>query len=373
MDYRFQLEKYKNPGSKHECPQCGHQKCFVRYIDNEGKITFPDYVGRCDRECHCGYHYTPKMYFETHPEAGREAFEHSYSSVFSDRHKEKDLLTSFIPSTIMEKSLARYDVNNLYQFLVEKIGREKTDFLADKYKIGTGKHWDGATVFWQIDIKGNIRTGKIMLYDRLTGHRVKRPFNHITWAHTLLGIQNYRLKQCLFGEHLLNQDKEKTVVIVESEKTALIASVFISRYLWLATGGKNGCFNESAMAVLKRRNVILFPDVGATDSWKEKTATLRKQHFNITVFDFLENVATAEDKAAGYDIADYLLRAPPVEKTSEIPVTVKSSTRKYRNEECHRCRFSHEGINGTYCEKLDRYVEYGKGDCKEAAPSYSPL
>ena len=34
-----------------------------------------------------------------------------------------------------------------------------------------------------------------------------------------------------------------------------------------------------------------------------------------------------------------------------------------RNPECHKCKHSHEGINGTYCGKLHRYVEYGKGDC----------
>jgi len=34
-----------------------------------------------------------------------------------------------------------------------------------------------------------------------------------------------------------------------------------------------------------------------------------------------------------------------------------------RNPECHQCDLSHESINGTYCNKLNRNVEYGKGDC----------
>ena len=33
------------------------------------------------------------------------------------------------------------------------------------------------------------------------------------------------------------------------------------------------------------------------------------------------------------------------------------------NPECHKCKLSHEGVNGTFCGKLHRYVEYGKGDC----------
>ena len=44
-----------------------------------------------------------------------------------------------------------------------------------------------------------------------------------------------------------------------------------------------------------------------------------------------------------------------------------------RNPECHKCHLSHEGINGTYCGKLHRYVEYGKGDCGlEAEVSPTP-
>ena len=32
-----------------------------------------------------------------------------------------------------------------------------------RYKVGTSKYWDGATVFWQTDNQNKIRTGKIML------------------------------------------------------------------------------------------------------------------------------------------------------------------------------------------------------------------
>jgi hypothetical protein len=55
------------------------------------------------------------------------------------------------------------------------------------------------------------------------------------------------------------------VALVESEKSALIASHFLPQYLWIATGGKNGAFNKEAMSVLKNRQVLLFPDLGATN------------------------------------------------------------------------------------------------------------
>ena len=49
-------------------------------------------------------------------------------------------------------------------------------------------------------------------------------------------------------------------------------SHFIPDYIWLATGGKNGCFNSEAMQVLKGREVTLIPDLGATEQWNAKSA-----------------------------------------------------------------------------------------------------
>lgn len=42
-EYRFSLQKYKR-GSKLSCPKCGKKQCFVKYIDSQGEIIFPDYV-----------------------------------------------------------------------------------------------------------------------------------------------------------------------------------------------------------------------------------------------------------------------------------------------------------------------------------------
>ena len=59
-EYRFTLQKYKR-GSKLTCPKCGRKQCFVKYVDTEGQIVFPDYVGRCDHEHSCQYHYNSKI------------------------------------------------------------------------------------------------------------------------------------------------------------------------------------------------------------------------------------------------------------------------------------------------------------------------
>lgn len=65
-EYRFHLEKYRL-GNRYTCPNCERKRCFTRYIDDEGEVSFPDNVGKCDHEHSCGYHYTPKDYFREHP------------------------------------------------------------------------------------------------------------------------------------------------------------------------------------------------------------------------------------------------------------------------------------------------------------------
>lgn len=66
-EYRFHLQKYRY-GSKISCPNCGKIRGFVRYVDEEGIIRFPDTVGKCDHENSCGYHYTPREYFRDNPD-----------------------------------------------------------------------------------------------------------------------------------------------------------------------------------------------------------------------------------------------------------------------------------------------------------------
>ena len=149
-----------------------------------------------------------------------------------------------------------------------------------------------------------------MLYDSATGHRIKEPHSCVGWAHSELRLINFHLRQCLFGEHLLNTSATAPVMLVESEKTTIIMSHFIPDYIWLATGGKNGCFNSEAIQVLRDRDVTLVPDLGATDQWKEKAQMLSGICKSVTVSDMLEQIATEEQRNQGLDIADFFLFSP---------------------------------------------------------------
>lgn len=214
-----------------------------------------------------------------------------------------------------------YEQNNLFLYLANHLGYESALRLMKTYHVGTARKWENATVFWQTDISGKIRTGKIMQYNAETGKRIKEPYAHVSWVHTELDIPEFHLQQCYFGEHLLYNSR-KPVAIVESEKTAIIASFYIPEYIWLATGGKNGCFNEQNFDVLKGRNIVLFPDIGMTQEWKEKCMQMRKRNIRTEISEYLEENANDVERVNGYDIADYLIKV----KSGEA--VLQSMTRK---------------------------------------------
>ena len=312
-EYRFHLQKYKY-GSKISCPSCGKPRCFVKYVDTECEIAFPDNVGKCDHENSCGYHYTPKEYFNNHPDVlGRNQSMGKSFRTATCKSIEKSpvrIAPSYIPSSYVGRSLSHYEINPLYRYLCNVFGEEETIRLFQLYCVGTSAKWGGSAVFWQIDINGLVRTGKIMCYNPENGHRIKEPQAFVSWAHSELHLPDFHLKQCLFGEHLLKGSSSSPVMLVESEKTAVIMSHFISDYIWLATGGKNGCFNRETMLILQGRDVTLIPDLGATEQWKAKSSLLSGICKKVSVSDILERIATEEHRNKGLDIADFFLFSP---------------------------------------------------------------
>ncbi len=82
----------------------------------------------------------------------------------------------------------------------------------------------------------------------------------------------------LFGievDQLAGFANEIPVAIVESEKTAMLMSVLMPDYTWLATGGLSN-LNPVIFSALKRYKIQLFPDLGGFPTWQKKADQLKK-------------------------------------------------------------------------------------------------
>ena len=306
MSHYYTLQKYTNPSSRHTCPACGRQRCFTLYVDPDAN-PLHETVGRCDHESSCGYHRTPRQYFHDHPEHRHHCHPERSEGSFT-RHARPDRASQgIIPQNLIPPPSA---TNHLISYLKTMIPSSAIDRIIADYRLASTP--DQAIIFLQIDQDNQCRTGKIMQYNPATGHRIKDPNKpgRINWLHSILKRRkqlspNWQLTQCLFGEHLLPQHQDKTVALVESEKTAIICSAMMPQYLWLATGGKSGLTSER-LSSLKGRKIIVFPDIDAFKDWQQKIFTF--PHLDIRISRLLEDNATPADRAAHIDLADWIIQ-----------------------------------------------------------------
>ena len=305
------LQPYKGKATRHTCPACGTKESFTLYINGETNEHINSKVGKCNRESKCGYHYTPKQFFIDNPDCKKSSdFISNTTNVVqcSTPLSSRRGVGGEVPFSYVERS-ASYQ-SNFVRFLCEFLTTEQISSIGEKYALGAAKNKE--VIYWQIDINGKVRTGKIMQYDPLTGKRIKHESGAIDWVHNKLKKsgtlpEDYNLQQCFFGEHLLGLHPEAVVCIVESEKSALISAAIFPEQIWLATGGIGNLSIEKCQ-VLKNRNIILYPDLNAYNKWLDKAIEIEKQYgCNISVSTLLEDIATAEAKAQGLDVADYVI------------------------------------------------------------------
>ena len=130
------------------------------------------------------------------------------------------------------------EISNLRSFRVEtkqkpSLGRVTRNYITRALEIGFPR-----LKVWFSIFKSQRQNGKLPFW---------------TWAHSELirsGLlkTDFNLNQCFFGEHLLLNNK-KPVAVVESEKTAVIASICFPEFVWLAVGSKQN---------LNRKEVMLY-------------------------------------------------------------------------------------------------------------------
>ncbi|WP_461101611.1 DUF6371 domain-containing protein [Spirosoma koreense] len=223
-----------------------------------------------------------------------------------------DQPASLIKSEHLERSLNNYDKNNLFLFLKQHFGETTAFQLMSQYQIGTTLGWSGGSVFWQINARGEIRSGKIVLLDAATGKLNQEPAYRPVLAHQALKLSNYILKPCLFGEHQLSIRPRATVGIVDKEVSALIATAFYPECIWLAADDTN-LIGLDYWQALAKRNAVLYPSLSKDGStfkkWSRKANDFQKYlNCQARISRYLEDNASEDERAAGMDVSDFLLR-----------------------------------------------------------------
>ncbi len=353
---KYILEKYKGQTTRFTCPKCGRKHSFTRYIDSETGRYLSPLVGICNRAIKCGYHFPPKQFFENNLSV------HRFSQINTNELEEKEIRENSCKSVDKKKEITpikqidkKYlqktfgKESNFLTFLKNTFPNDVVEQVILDYFISGTK--DKSIIYWQIDLQGRIRTGKIMQYNPETGHRIKSPtvivgagskpalkrtpnnktnqFSGaglepaptgyritnqlpISWIHSELkrkGIlpMDWQLTQCLFGEHLITKYPQKPIMLVESEKTAIVMSCFHPCFNWLATGGLQNLKMEKLYPI-RKFPIIAYPDLKCYDLWKAKAEKINKEiGSQIVVSHYLEELANEEQKEQGLDIADFYL------------------------------------------------------------------
>lgn len=311
--YKYEFEK--NPKRKGVCPACGEKNQFRYYQDEFGNRMDEQY-GICERKNSCGHH--------SYPTLDHNKMIVKKTSKVNNVRKDAVVSLNYPTDTqcTLFESYLKNTSSNLHQYLLTKgISAEHLE----KTGLGTDKY--GKTVFIYRDITKKIVNIKTVSYVE-NGKRDK-------------AINAYSLKQpkdtakrysmCLFGEDSIGSDK--TVIVVESEKTKIIASFHYPEYDWVACGSANGLTADKAK-VLASKKVIWLCDSDVAGRQNSSIENLDKGGFDFKVIDLFPN------KTDGYDIADAILSGEKPDlkaallQTAKQPAsfyTLLTSTVKYEN------------------------------------------
>lgn len=295
---------------------------LVRYVDTETNNYLPSQLGRCDREAKCGYWAKPERkqqpqlyYFKKQPV--------KKVNVPPQR--------AFIPIEVLNDTLniEEYSQNNFVQYYLQgakfPLPPERVQQAVGLYFIGTAA---GFTTFPFIDQHNRVQAVQAVQFDN-SNHRKRNTFLHsiIESDYQKQGkvlpqwLKDYKASElkvgCLFGEHLLKLYPTKPVVLVEAPKTAFTCALYFGlpeepeSKLWLAVYSLSS-LTEQRCRALQGRTVLLFPDLSkdgkAFKLWQGKAVELSEAlNTKFLVSDYLETIATPEQKEKGLDLADFLL------------------------------------------------------------------
>ena len=203
-----------------------------------------------------------------------------------------------LPSMRMVEACRADEFDFFQPFLKNgRLSIEQMEHAAKRYHLGKTKN--GQPLFWMINemldpLDAHIRTGE--------------------WISTLLKarhplIRYWRATHCLFGLHLLSE--EKPICIVESEQSAVLLSELFPDYLWMAYA-MLPLLSTDLLAPLQGRKVTIYPRANPCISYflsfMELAELVRQTyHISITIAPILEEHASEEQKDRCIDLIDFLL------------------------------------------------------------------
>lgn len=203
------------------------------------------------------------------------------------------------------------------KLLINQLGKD--DFTRDllswdipkdhlqKWSVGAkseNRNGDFLTAYIYRDTRQRIVNIKYIKYNGLSRDKSTNPF-------TLKSEDKKEFYgSCFFGEHLIDPDKDK-IVIVESEKSAIIASYYFPQYNWIAGGGSLK-ITKKMVKILNGYDVIAIAD---SDKPGRKP---------IKALDNLKPIDLWPELDNGYDIADFLLCDVSKEELIELSEKIEA-------------------------------------------------
>ncbi len=300
------LKFNKKRDCKITTPCCCRRNTDGKFINYEGYSSFYGY-------CHsCGKATTPPTLYKD--DLGEEYQWNNITNSWDKDVLSPPTLTAsentpeetnqpvqkFIPEAIIWKYFNLEPENNLLEYLRSKYFKELVNSVKETYALGTTK--DGGTIFWLINQNSEVQKAKISYYNNegKRTNKFKVPYKNEGGYFA-----------CLFGAHLLSESLKgsMTVVLVESEKTAIVGEILLPQYVWLAYGGING-LTDNKIECLSGHKVLIIPDMSenAVSVAYKKLSFIRSKNINAKIWDMTEGKTDLQLKEEGIynkDLEDF--------------------------------------------------------------------
>jgi hypothetical protein len=343
MSARYSLEKH--PQKKGPCPQCG-QKGVFRYFQDENGQRLDEQYGLCDRAAKCGHKHLP---------TGELVQATSLPDLVQ--------LETVRPNQEQADALRQlvHDHTSHFHAYARTLG--VTAEHLERWAVATERD---RTVYLHLDANGQLVNAKWLKYQE----DGRRDHDATPYSFTLRKEERKtkRFGFCLYGEHLLRPIEEAVpVCVVESEKSAVLASFFYPQFDWVGCGAANGITDEK-IGALHGRPVWWLCDADGNEpmvkdgepvllaSGKQKLSEGGRRNSSLRKLKAYEAdyhvIDLFPDRTDGYDIADALrdeLRpeiAPPAKpepkKKKELPADTEAWSVKQKDALYRATRFVEE-------------------------------